>query len=233
MPGTNTNRGAWSSVAGLLLSEAALVRVWEESLNLVFPPQCAWCGRVDTEWCTRCGDALDAVPLDLATKVVGGVTIGSTGVHSDQLRRALRDLKYESVTPLSEPLGKRLSNALQILSWPVDAVVPVPLHANRLATRGYNQAQLLADEVAHRFTLPCFPSAVQRVRDTQSQVELSATQRQNNMLNAFVAYPHDIVDKTILIIDDVCTTGATLTECAHAVLEAGARAVYGLTVTTA
>jgi ComF family protein len=224
--------GAWSSVAGLLLSKASWKRLWEDGLNLIFPPRCAGCGRVDTEWCLRCGDALDAVPLALSTRVVDGITIAATGAHRDRLQRAVQALKYENLTLLRGPLGKRLSAAFQATNWSVDAVVPVPLHPNRLVARGYNQAQLLAEEVAHTFFLPCLPMAIQRVKDTPSQVMLNQTQRQQNMIDAFSADSRDIVDKTILIIDDVCTTGATLNACAQVALGAGARAVYGLTVTT-
>jgi ComF family protein len=148
------------------------------------------------------------------------------------LRLAVQALKYENLTLLCGPLGDRLCAAFQATNWSVDAIIPVPLHPNRRATRGYNQAQLLAEEVARAFSLPCLPTAIQRLRDTPSQVTLSQTQRQQNMIDAFSADSRDIVDKTILIIDDVCTTGATLNACAQAALGAGARAVYGLTVTT-
>ena len=233
MPGIQTNTGVWPSVAGLLLSKAALIRVWEGSLNLIFPPRCAGCGRVDVQWCVRCRDELDAVPLTLTERDVEGIVVVSTGAHTDRLRRAVQALKYENRTLLRDPLGKRLSAGFQAVNWPVDAVVPVPLHPSRLATRGYNQAQLLAEEVASSSSLPCLSMAVQRLRDNRSQVDLNQVQRQQNMINAFAADSHDLVDKTILIIDDVCTTGATLTACARAALDAGARAVYGLTVTTA
>jgi competence protein ComFC len=118
-------------------------------------------------------------------------------------------------------------------NWTIDIIVPVPLHMSRLAERGYNQAQLLSEVLAKEAALPCSPEAVSRQRNTQSQVTLNAMERQINLQDAFQAHPQLVSNKNILLIDDVYTTGATLSACAQAILEAGALAVYGLTVTVA
>jgi ComF family protein len=112
-------------------------------------------------------------------------------------------------------------------------VVPVPLHMARLAERGYNQAQLVAEYLASHAGLRCEPTALLRQRSTRSQVELGAVERLANLANAFRGDPALLSNQTILLIDDVYTTGATLSNCAQAALDAGAKAVYGLTVTAA
>jgi ComF family protein len=134
---------------------------------------------------------------------------------------------------MAMPLGDRLAVRLAALHWPVDVIVPVPLHPARLAERGYNQSALLADRLAALTGLPCAPQAVVRQRQTQSQVGLDQAQRQANMAGAFVARPEAAAGHTLLLVDDVYTSGSTLAACAEAALAAGARAVYGLTVTAA
>jgi ComF family protein len=119
-----------------------------------------------------------------------------------------------------------------LLNWTIDMIVPVPMHTTRLRERGYNQAQLLGEHAAQQLAIPCVPEAVQRLRHTQSQVNLNAQERQANMQDAFEANPQLVSGQTILLIDDVYTTGATLAACAQTALDAGATAVYGLTVTS-
>ncbi|MBA4356017.1 MAG: ComF family protein, partial [Novosphingobium sp.] len=114
-----------------------------------------------------------------------------------------------------------------------DAVVPVPLHASRLRSRRFNQAELIARRVARKLQLPCTPAALARIRETPSQVGLSANQRQLNVRGAFAVPEAQVAavrGKTILLIDDLMTTGATLAACARALKRAGCRAAYGLTL---
>jgi ComF family protein len=160
--------------------------------------------------------------------------VAATSVHTGALREAVQALKYENGRSLAQrPLGERLVERLATLNWTIDILIPVPLHTERLQSRGYNQAQLLGEYVAETMMLPISPAALTRQRYTQSQVELGAQARLANVQDAFVADPQAVSGKTILLIDDVYTTGATLSACAVAALAAGARTVYGLTVTAA
>jgi competence protein ComFC len=208
--------------------------IFEIGVDLLFPPRCAGCGRVDWVWCENCQDKLDEVSFPLQvqplTPLVG---IAATGVHDGIIREAVQGLKYGQAKVVAQPLGSRLLTQLIRQHWTIDIIVPVPLHMSRLAERGYNQAQLLSEVLAQEAALPCLPEAVSRKRNTQSQVTLNAMERQTNLLDAFQANPQLVSNKNILLIDDVYTTGATLSACAQAILEAGALAVYGLTVTVA
>ena len=112
-------------------------------------------------------------------------------------------------------------------------IVPVPLHTKRLAERGYNQAKLLAEQVARLTGIPCEPHALQRIRETQSQVTVSGAESLKNIKDAFIANNPLVIGKSILVIDDVYTTGSTMSACGEALLSAGASLVYGLTVTAA
>jgi competence protein ComFC len=213
--------------AGLLASMRSFV------LDLVFPPRCAGCGRVDTVWCDRCWAEMDILPLGVAVDVHPPLTNAiATGQHTGKLQQAIWALKYENTPALAEPLGERLAACFEQQNWIIDMIVPVPLHAKRLRERGYNQAQELGEHAAMLLSLPCISDALTRTRQTQSQVTLNAEQRQTNMEDAFLANPDRVHRKTLLLIDDVYTTGATLAACAQAALDAGANAVYGMTVTT-
>jgi ComF family protein len=237
MPGTN-----WSTesvqqearaVSGLLASQPVVRRWLAAGIQLLFPPRCAGCGRVDEFWCKRCQAEIDAIPLSTFVKPHPPLAgIAFTGIHTGKLQQAQWSLKYENMPEMAEPLGQRLAERFLTLNWTIDMIVPVPMHTSRLRERGYNQAQLLGEHAARKLAIPCVAEAIRRTRQTQSQVTLNAQERLANMQDAFEADPQLVSGQTILLIDDVYTTGATLAACAQAALDTGASAVYGLTVTS-
>ena len=206
----------------------------EQALALIFPPRCAGCDRVDTHWCPDCQARLDAVALEVDAHPCPPLrAIAVTAQHAGLPQQMLWALKYQNGWRLAEPLGQRLNTRFAGLGWPVDLVVPVPIHAVRVGSRGYNQAQLLAEAFAHSTGLALRADALQRLHQTQSQVGLDRQARLQNMQGAFVADSQLVMHRHLLIVDDVFTTGATIAACAQAALDAGATAVYGLTVTAA
>lgn len=238
MPGTNwsTTTSDFQEARALpgLLASQSLVRRWlKTGIQLLFPPRCAGCGRVDEYWCERCQAEIDSIPMPTSIRSrppLAGVTF--TGIHTGKLQEAQWALKYDNTPEMAEPLGQRLAERFSMLNWTIDMIVPVPMHTTRLRERGYNQAQLLGEVTAQQLTIPCAADAIRRLRQTQSQVTLNAQERLANMQDAFEANPQIVSGQTILLIDDVYTTGATLAACAQAALDAGALAVYGLTVTS-
>lgn len=218
--------------SGLLLSTAQ--RLLNAGLDLLFPPRCAGCGRVDTVWCRRCQAEIDEIPHRNNIRTLAPLSASAaTGVHEGKLQEAVQALKYENARALSLPLGQRLATCLAQLEWTIDMIVPVPLHTSRLKERGYNQAQVLGAYVAARHNIPLVPDAIERWRSTNSQVGLNRDQRQVNVAGAFTASSGRVMQRTVLLIDDVFTTGSTLQACAQAALDAGATAAYSLTVTVA
>ena len=201
-------------------------------LDLVFPPTCVHCGRVDTTWCEACQAELEHVPLsiiegdlDLVDAAIG------TAWHTGILQHAVQALKYHNARTLAQPLAKRLNVGIIQQAWPIDTLIPVPLHSLRLQNRGYNQAKLIAEALSAQAGIPVV-DALQRERNTPTQVGLNRTERLTNVEGAFVAtVPSNT--KTALIIDDVRTTGATLTACAKALKNAGVPNVYAATITVA
>ncbi|MBK8021364.1 MAG: ComF family protein [Chloroflexi bacterium] len=209
-------------------------RLFDSILDLVFPPCCAGCGRVDTAWCPSCDRKLRAVPLNLQPRTLPYLQAClSTGVHDGELQKAIHLLKYEGVTDVAPALGDRLLVALNECGWSFDTIVPVPLFTARLKERGYNQSQVVGSYMAQHMAQSVVSTALERYRPTRSQVGLSHDERLQNVHDAFRANPSLVSATTILLLDDVMTTGATLQECAHALLDAGARAVMSLTITAA
>jgi len=145
---------------------------------------------------------------------------------------AVQALKYEHATELAAPLAKRLAAILKRAPWQIDRIIPVPMPSARLAKRGYNQAKLIADELARQRNLPCDPDTLTRTRETPTQVGLTREQRLANVSGAFKATT-DLTGAHVLIVDDVFTTGATMAACITAAYTAGASHVFGLTVTAA
>ena len=230
---TNQDQKAQMSL-GLFASRSLFKRLTSIGINLLFPPRCAGCGQVDTFWCSKCQQEIDAMSLsehiEPKSPLLG---VAATGLHIGILREAVQALKYENTTTVAKPLGKKLSRCLEQQDWTYDIIVPVPLHTKRLAERGYNQAQLLAEQVASIMGTGCEVNALQRIRETKSQVTISGTERLQNIKDAFVANNQIVNGRSIVIIDDVYTTGSTLSACGEALLLAGATVVYGLTVTAA
>lgn len=210
----------------------SFARLLSLGIDLLYPPRCAGCGRVGTAWCERCQDALNQTAVDLKrVRLSPDFIIAATGIHEGKLQQAVHALKYTRALDLAAPLGDRLIYALSALNWTIDTIIPVPLHTARQRARGYNQSQQLGAYMAQVLSISCDPSALLRWRDTPPQVGLNREQRQVNVRGAFRATT--ALRGTVLLVDDVFTTGATLQDCARAAYVAGAHRVYGLTVTAA
>ncbi len=154
--------------------------------------------------------------------------------YEGPVREALHFFKFAGKRELALPLG-RLMETLVREVFPYqrfDAVVPVPLHRSRERERGFNQALLLAEVIARGLRLPLFPGALVKCRETPDQVALPRVGRRSNLDGAFLAGEDasPLRGKTVLLVDDVYTTGATAGECTRTLLSAGVAAVYVVTL---
>jgi len=146
------------------------------------------------------------------------------------LREAICAFKYRGKIGLAKPLARLMIDALPP-DLDADLILPVPLHSSRLRSREFNQSLLLADHLARHLDLPVSIHELVRVQATDPQTTLPRTMRLKNVRHAFaVRSPHIVAGRRILLIDDVFTTGATLHECAAALLAAGATSVFALTL---
>jgi competence protein ComFC len=157
----------------------------------------------------------------------------SWAVFDSPIQDGLHTLKYRRNIALGEALAVQLADFLRSLHWELDLVIPVPLGKKRMRERGYNQVALVAEPLAYEAGLAYGPGALWKARETRSQVGLNVSQRKANVDNAYQANPELVKRKSILLLDDVATTGSTVASCTRALLEAGARAVYVLTIARA
>jgi len=134
---------------------------------------------------------------------------------------------------LGEVLSKPMIDLLKQLKWKVDLVTPVPISRERQDARGYNQAALLAYPLSLSCGLPYCADVLKKVRDARSQVGLDYSQRYDNVDQVFQANGKKLPGKSVLVVDDIITSGATLNACSAALLAGGAKEVYGLTLARA
>lgn len=219
----------------------------ERLLDLLFPPRCVNCKRatgvlcancltkiqpVGAPMCERCGRAPYAGQNqceDCYTHPLVITQIRSATWHEGAAREAIHALKYKRRRDTVQPLAKFLAGQLVEARWQYDLMTSVPLYASRQDERGYNQAELLAQETA-RLVHTSYVPLLERTRATADQIGLNPAARRVNVYDAFRAIEPSLTNKSIVLIDDVCTTGATLDACAQALFAAGAHAVYGLAV---
>jgi ComF family protein len=147
------------------------------------------------------------------------------------VRDAIHALKYRGAGSIANVLAVKMAEAWRYYDMIGDLLVPVPLHPEREAQRGYNQATLLARALAPQISVPLAEDVLYRVRPTRSQTHLDRKERWDNVADAF-ACPEslDLSDLSVTLIDDVATTGATLDACAVALLTRGAKQVSALTL---
>jgi ComF family protein len=145
------------------------------------------------------------------------------------LRQAIHRFKYGGFKALARPLAELLARNLEIRTQPAEVLVAVPLHPRRLRDRGYNQSGLLARELGQLTGLPVEEGTLFRQRNSRAQVRTpDSEERRSNVSDAFGCRDDRLRGRRVLLVDDVCTTGATLNSCAIALKTVGAASVWGL-----
>jgi competence protein ComFC len=215
-------------------------------VDLIFPPSCGGCGKLGVRWCSDCQQNLQPVPLPICEicgtpQTMCGIcqecqitrpafaALRSCVIFLEPARSALIAMKYRQELGLGEIFAWIIGNYLDKLGWKADAIIPIPLSDQRLAERGYNQVDLIAYPLAHLIGWKYSPKALRRIRHTASQVGLTGWDRRRNVFGAFQAETKAVKGKTILLVDDVTTTGATINSASGSLLDAGAKNVFALT----
>lgn len=229
--------------------------------DFAFPPYCACCHvrmpdgerepvcpacwqravRWDSGACQRCGAGLPAgaTPrLCPSCRIEGWdcSDVRAPGPFAGPVAEAIHLLKYSERRSIARRLAGLMAGCLARGDpyLQSDLITAVPLHRVRLRERGYNQAQLLAEELSRTIGIPADPKAVSRIRHNPTQTKLNRKQRLENVRNIFRSGdPGRVRGRRVILVDDVLTTGATIGSCARALLEAGASEVLALTAAAA
>ncbi|MCS6829279.1 MAG: ComF family protein [bacterium] len=227
--------------------------IWAEVLDALYPPRCAACALVGCAgWCDECAEHIPYIALPVCVRC--GTPVHPEGFciacyrrplvpeavravtrYEGVMRAAIHRFKYEGRPSLAPALAQLL-----VQSWQtplaealhgVDVVLPIPIHRRRERERGFNQSALLAREFCQSTGLPLLRGVLERTVYRQPQVGLGEVERRENVKDAFrMVQPHAVRGKSVLLIDDVWTTGSTLNEAASTLLAAGAERVFAYTV---
>jgi competence protein ComFC len=219
-------------------------------IDFVYPPECAGCGKPGVLFCEDCLRKVKHISLrccpicgnpgrstaiceNCCEEKPSFSALRSWGEYSEPLRGALHTLKYRNNLGLARVFTPMLVEIVKSQNWELDAVLPVPLCRSHSKERGFNQSELLAYPLALELGLPLLTHAITRVKETSSQVSLDRESRFKNLEGAFVGNPATLKERSVLLVDDTVTTGATLVSCSKALLDSGCRSVFCITVAKA
>lgn len=223
------------------------MRLFEQLLNLFFPPRCVSCKQEGDFLCKNCVQEFRIHSLKTKSihpssedfEYLNGVIYGADYAKNPQIQAAITQFKYRFTRELVGEFGRLIGDKLKELGMLRNrqvVLIPVPLHKKRLNYRGFNQAKLIACESAIQFgDKATIYEMLSRVKNTSQQAKLNKLERRQNLAEAFEV-SGDIgllTGKVCFVVDDVCTTGSTLDNCAKVLKENGVRKVYGLVVARA
>lgn len=229
---TGTRRDA--IIQNIMEKNAFLCRL----LDLFYPPRCVWChcflveGEKRDGVCKSCRTSLPVFNRDERQKNLPGLdSCTSLLEYKGNVRQSILRYKFNGLSFYSSVYTDLMITRLDREEYVCDYVTWVPLSRKRLRNRGYDQAKLLSEEFATRAGLPC-EELLKKVRNTAPQSGTgSRVERKSNIKDAYRTVQEEkIIGKTILLVDDIVTTGATLSECAQALKRAGANQVRALTL---
>jgi ComF family protein len=218
-----------------------------KSLNGLFdffiPRQCTGCNNKllssETAICDNCLSSIKIAEDErlrkeferkfLSSKIISGFTSLFVFEQDKPIQSYIHSIKYNkrflNAQFLGELIAQKLNSKIEI--WKVDYLVPVPLHQLRKTERGFNQSKYIANGISKKIKLKVRGNLLKRVKYTETQTNLTLTEREQNIAEAFkVRYERAIKNNSFLLVDDVITTGATIRECGRVLLEAGANKIY-------
>ena len=194
-------------------------------LDLIYRKKCYFCGKSkdSLKMCSKCFEKLEYRDFE-ANRIILGVDVFCAGVYTKELQKLIRGLKYHKQKDLAYFQAKFMyeyfSN-LEVIKNKDFEIIAVPLHEKRIKQRKYNHMELVCTEFSKLTGFNCNFELIKRIKDTKPQYKLSRRERLQNLSNAFEVDKASYEGKTILILDDICTTGSTFEEMIKAFNSAG------------
>lgn len=193
----------------------------EKELKYIKEPICKKCGKqLDEEEREYCGDCKRRVHTFDA-----GIGVFA---YDEAIRKSIYDFKYKDMKIYSRFYGEKMAVYARdyIEHWKPDVIIPVPVSKKKYLKRGYNQAELIARELAFNCGVPMDNRVLYRRKDTKPQKEVNRDIRRKNLENAFIISGNVVKYKKVILVDDIYTTGSTIDECAKTLKQAGVKEVY-------
>jgi len=222
--------------------------------NILYPQRCIFCGKIDSSICHECSKNVYKISGRICEKCgrpIGDVIYSmcknclSNDYHFDKIfsvylykgaaRRGILLFKYKGFFQFAEKFSEEIIEKVSIIKNNIDLVVPVPIHKNRYLDRGYNQSLLLAHQISKRLLIPYCDILIRKI-ETKPFYNISFKERQREIrgkIDVKKRYINTILNKNILLIDDIFTSGATMNECALVLKKHGACYVYGAVIAIA
>jgi ComF family protein len=210
--------------------EKDICQVCWNSLVTLTDPFCPYCKSFIEEEDTECSFCKSAGEFSEDHKIL---LVRSLGRFDEYYKELIHRFKYGKKIPLGKRLGRRLGETINddSIFLKSDFLIPVPLHKSRYRERGFNQSEIIAEEISKATGLPFLKDMLKRKKNTKDQTNLSPQEREKNVRGAFVVTEPEMINgKKIILVDDVITTGATLSECARMLKQAGAEKILGMTI---
>ena len=204
-------------------------------LDLFFPKKCLGCNKPDTYLCQVCFNQIE-INLNIEKNNYLNKIITVVSYKDPAIREIIKKFKYNYIKELAKPLSQLLIKSIENLEFGLCnldfIVVPIPLYKTRLRKRGFNQAELLAKEIANHFNLPLETNILKRNIPTEPQANIKDDEkRKENIKGVFtITSQESIQGKNIILIDDVLTTSATLSEAGKILKKSGAKEIWALAV---
>lgn len=224
-------------------------------VDAIYPPRCPVCNEILTDkkigacrecfdnirfvgdiFCMKCGKPLNSEDEEYCKDCASKMHVYDEGraalVYDEYMSKSIYRFKYNGKREYASFYGKVLDEKLhdKIVSWNCDCIIPVPIHKSKYAKRGYNQATLIAKQLSKYIDIPVNEHLIYRKNQTEVQKNLSAFERENNLKKAFIVRQNDVKLRSVVIVDDIYTTGSTIDAMAYCLKRSGIEKVYFATL---
>lgn len=203
-------------------------------LNFLFPPACSVCGKLDKNWlCPKCQKRVEKLEKSCVVEIENKKyeKLLYLFQYESLIRKLILRYKFSNKAYLNHFFANEIvkNEKNRALLKQYDLILPVPMHKKKMQKRGYNQTELVANELEKSLGIPARKDILQKVVNTITQSKLGGKARQSNILHAFfIQNDIEVEDKKIILLDDIYTTGSTSEECSRILKEAGAKEILVL-----